>query len=293
MKKLLRFMLLILVSGVLLLLYLRFTSDKEGEGLGVSKVLEEDSYKGEKLVNILLLGLDRRSPEDSSRSDSMIIVTVDRENKKIKVASIMRDSYVPIPGHGSNKINAAYTYGGPLHSIETVNKNFGLDIRDFVSADFVGFEKLIDILGGVSIDVKAKEVSYCGVQRPGPQVLNGKQALAYSRLRKVGNSDFERTQRQRRVLNEIYKKLKAMKPEELGPAVKTLLSTVETSLNFREILAIASDAAKFDLDKIEEFRVPVSGYFSNEVVNGSSSLVLDMEENRRRLKEFIYGEAGM
>jgi polyisoprenyl-teichoic acid--peptidoglycan teichoic acid transferase len=164
-----------------------------------------------------------------------------------------------------------------------------LNIKDFVVADFVGFEGLIDKIGGVEIDIKPKEVSHCEVEKSGLQLLNGKQALAYSRLRKVGNADFERTERQRRVLNEIYKNLSARDEKELPNVIKGLLPYVETSLNLKEMRSLASEVAKFQIAKLEELRIPGDYDFKYENIGGASYLVPDMEESRRKLQEFIYG----
>lgn len=264
-------------------------SDEIKDGFRALNLLEEDTYADEDLINLLLLGLDRRSPEDDSRSDSMIVLTIDKKNKRVKATSLMRDMYVEIPGNSSNKINAAYTYGGGLLAMETVNRNFGLEIRDFVAVDFFGFERIIDRLGGVEIDVKSIEAPHCFVDKPGPQVLNGKQVLAYSRLRKVGKSDFERTDRQRRVLNEIYKKIKLVQPKELTKLARELLPSVETSLNLREMINIADEASKFNIDKIDELRIPVPEGFTDENINGASCLVPDMKKNVNKLHEHIFG----
>jgi polyisoprenyl-teichoic acid--peptidoglycan teichoic acid transferase len=250
----------------------------------------EELEKKEDIVNIAFFGLDRRNPDEASRSDSIMIVSLNRKSQKVKVASLMRDMYVPIPGKTDNRINAAYAFGGAALAIKTINSNFGLDVRDFVMVDFFGLQDIIDMVGGVEIDVKAYETSRCYVSKPGLQNLNGKQALAYSRIRYVGNGDYERTERQRRVLNVLFKKIKAQGITKLPGVINTLLPYVETSLSNDKISELAMDAFKFDTENIEQFRLPVDGTFKNQKIRGMAVLVPDIEENKIRLNNFIYNE---
>jgi polyisoprenyl-teichoic acid--peptidoglycan teichoic acid transferase len=252
----------------------------------------ENAEKNEKksdITNILFFGLDRRNPDDASRSDSIMIVSIDRTAQKVKVSSLMRDMYVSIPNKEDNRINAAYAFGGPALAIKTINSNFGTDVRNYVTIDFFGMQDLINKVGGIQIDVKPDEVSNSGVTKSGLQTLDGKQALAYSRIRKVGNSDYERTERQRRVLNELFKKIKSQGVAKLPGLVSTLLPYVETSLSNSEIIELAMDASKFNTESIEQFRLPVDGTFKSEKIRGMSVLVPNIEANKAKLNEFIYG----
>lgn len=260
-----------------------------------------------KIVNILFLGLDRRNPKEPSRTDCIMIVSIDKNKKEVKVSSLMRDMYVPIPEKGYNRINAAFAFGGPALSIKTINFNFELNIDKFVAVDFLGLEKLIDMLGGIEVDVSKEEAkvlnsyvkelnnlnseaeSVSGIN-PGINLLNGRQAVSYSRIRYVGNADYERTERQREVLNKIFKKLKAQGITKIPSTISNMLPYVETNLTNMEILDLALDAMKFDADNIEQFRVPVDGTFKSQNIRGMAVLVPDLEENKRRLKEFIYGK---
>lgn len=249
--------------------------------------------KRDDILNIVFFGLDRRNPDDNSRSDSIMVISLNKKAEKVKVSSLMRDMYIPIPGKEDNRINAAYAYGGPLLAIKTINSNFGLNIRDYVTIDFFGLEDLIDKVGGVTIDVKAYETKLSLVDKPGPQKLNGKQALAYSRIRYVGNADYERTERQRRVLNELFKTIKAQGTAKLPSMVSTLLPYVETSLSNNEIINLAVEAAKFNTNSIEQFRLPVDGTFKSQTIRGMSVLVPNVEENKLKLNEFIYGSTAV
>lgn len=274
---------------------------KNNEDLGISSKSYESN---EKVINIVFFGLDRRNPDQSSRSDSIMVVSIDNVNKKIKVTSLMRDMYVPIPEKGSNRINAAYAFGGPLLSIKTINSDFNLDIKNYVAVDFFGLEKLIDKVGGVEINVSAAEAKVLNNYlselnklngdktqdvTAGQQTLNGRQAVAYSRIRYVGNADYERTERQRRVLNELFKKLKAQGTVKLPGIISQMLPYVETSLTNSEIMGYALDCMKFNANSIAQYRLPVDGYFKSQKIRGMDVLVPDMEKNKLLLHEFIYG----
>ena len=274
---------------------------QKNEDLGISS----EPFEAKGVVNIVFFGLDRRNPDQASRSDSIMVVSIDNENKKVKVTSLMRDMYVPIPGKESNRINAAYAYGGPVLAIKTINTNFNLDIKNYVAVDFFGLEKLIDKVGGVQINVSAAEAkvlnSYLGELnnlngdttsnvKAGLQTLNGRQAVAYSRIRYVGHADYERTERQRRVLNELFKKIKAQGTVKIPGIISQLLPYVETSLTNSEILDYTLECMKFNTNSIDQYRLPVDGSFKSESIRGMSVLVPDMEKNKSLLHEFIYGE---
>lgn len=265
-----------------------------------SKVTVNDNT----VTNIALFGVDRRYKNQSSRSDSIIVVSIDGKNKAVKITSVMRDTYVKIPGRRSNRINAAYAFGGPLLAIKTMNANFGLDIRDYVSVDFFGLEKVIDRIGGVKASVSPeeavwlneylKELNYLSGNnvnyiKAGYQLLNGRQVVAYCRIRYAGNADYERTERQRRVLNEVFKKIKAQGLIKLPGILSAFLPYIETSLSNTEIINIAVRAAGYNNDILEQFRIPADGSFKSQRIRGMAVLVPDIAENKKRLHKFIYG----
>src|SRR5699024_9711213 len=158
--------------------------------LGILENNIEEGFKDNKTMNIALFGLDKGQDGEGSRSDSIMIASVDKHHKKIKLTSIMRDTYVEIEDRGMDKIGHAYAFGGPELAMKTINQNFNMNIRDFVSIDFSGFQKIIDAIGGVEIDVKPNEVSHVKIDGSGLQTLSGEQALAYSRLIKTDNVDY-------------------------------------------------------------------------------------------------------
>ena len=256
------------------------------------------------IVNIAFFGLDARVKGEPSRSDSIMVMSIDKTDKKIKMCSIMRDTYVPIPGKGSNKINSAYAFGGPALAIKTLNTDFKLDIKDYVTVDFFGLEKLINAVGGVQINVTNAEAQVAngyidelnGLTKTtvkhitgGNQTLNGRQAVAYCRIRYVGNADFQRTERQRTVLNLVYQKIKEQGVTQLPATIATILPYVETSLSNGDMLSLAKDAATLNVGNMEQFRVPVDNSYKDQTIAGMDALVIDMPTNINKLHEFIYG----
>jgi LCP family protein required for cell wall assembly len=281
---------------------------KDNKELGIAESAANDSkYKNDDIVNIAFFGLDRTSPDLASRSDSIIIMTIDNKNKTVKATSLMRDMYVQIPGKGSNRINAAYAFGGPLLAIKTINSNFDLNIRDYVTVDFFGLEKLIDKVGGVQIDVSDKEAkvlnSYLGqlnmlnksnvpFVKGGVQILNGRQAVAYSRIRYVGNGDYERTQRQRDVLSLVFQKIQSQGIGKLPGTIEEIMPYVETSLSNSDIFKIAFDAGEFSSVSLKQYRLPADGTFKSQRIRGMAVLVPDIAQNKSQLLKFIYGVQG-
>lgn len=252
--------------------------------------------------NIVLFGVDNRTASDHGRTDSIIIATIDKNSKVIKLSSIMRDLYVNIGTTNSmNRVNAAYSLGGPELALKTLNRNFGLDLKYYAIIDFRGFQDLVDQVGGIDVDVKDYEVNEINfyirevngknstlLKSAGFQNLNGQQALSFARIRKVGNGDYERTERQRIVLNAIAEKAKKVNIAKLPSLMTTLASYVQTNVPMSKILGLGLAAYGFD-GRIEQMRIPVDGYFAGQNVNGASVLVPDIKANAQFLKEFIYG----
>lgn len=279
-----------------------FENTAEKEAVKAQSDLKKIKNSG--IINIVFFGLDTRSPNKNSRSDTIMLVSIDEKKQKIKVTSLMRDMYIPIPGKGKNRINAAYSFGGPSLALKTINTNFGLDIRDYVTVDFFGLEKLIDVIGGVNInvsDAEAKEInSYLdeinnitGKKVPpikcGTQILNGRQAVAYCRIRYVGHADFERTERQRRVLNELLRKIKQNGITRLPKTISTILPYVRTNLSVGEVLKLGIKGINLKTDNIEQYRLPVDGTYKSQKINGMDVLVPNIDENKKKLYEFVYG----
>lgn len=274
--------------------------------LGVSEELPR--YEETGVVNALLFGLDNRDPDEISRSDAILIATLDGKHKKIKLTSIMRDTYVPIPGKQDNRINAAYAMGGPALAIRTINENFGMNIEKYVTVDFFSLEKIIDQLGGVEVDVKDYELEHLNglirsmnnlnrhqnesplVQRTGRQRLDGRQAVAYSRIRKVGNGDFERTDRQRAILKSLIEEGAAVDLWEISSLLSNVLPEVETNFTKNEILKLGFTTLESAKNGVEDLRLPYDDTYEEDRIRDMAVLVPDMEKNREILHDFIYEE---
>ncbi len=247
--------------------------------------------------NILLIGVDDRKGGSTSRSDTMILVSIDKNHKQIKMTSFMRDTYVEIPGHGKNKMNAACTYGGPQLVVDTIEYNFGIDIDNYMLVDFNAFKDVIDGLGGVTVEVEKREAEY--INRTSKQKieygeavkLNGEEALVYVRIRYL-DSDFYRTQRQRKVISAILNQVKKTNPFELVDTAKNVLGYVETDMSPLQLTFFAEGAVlsymRYD---IVQSRVPFDNKYSSRTINGASVLSIDVEETAELVKKFIYEKA--
>ena len=263
------------------------------------RVVEETN-----IINIAFFGIDRRDVNEPSRSDSIMILSIDAANKKIKISSIMRDTYVAIKSHGDTKINHAYAYGGPQLAIRTLNENFNLDIRDYVTVDFFNLEKIIDIMGGVTIDVKQDEIRFITdyvtevaniekksvsvVTKVGLQKLNGLQAVAYSRIRYTDGGDFVRTERQRTVLSAMLTKIQSLGITEFSSVVSKLLPYTETSMKSMDIIKLGTKVLTSNIMTLEQERFPVDGYCKGKMMGGVWYLVTDRGATTEQLHKFIY-----
>ncbi len=247
--------------------------------------------------NILLIGVDDRNGGSVSRSDTMILISIDRYHRQLKMTSFMRDTYVTIPGHGEDKLNAACAYGGPQLVMETIEYNFGIDIDNFVLVDFNAFKDVIESLGGVTVAVEQREAEYINrtsrqnIEYGDAVKLNGEEALVYVRIRYL-DSDFYRTQRQRKVISAIVDQVKKSNPFELIETGKTVLSYVETDMNPLELTLLAEGAVlsymRYD---IVQARVPFDNKYTSQTINGAAVLTIDKEETSNLIQKFIFNKA--
>ena len=260
------------------------------------------------VFNILLIGTDNRENVAGDRSDSMILVSLNNKTKKIVMTSFMRDSYVSIPGYGNNRLNAAYAYGGASLLIETIETNFKIKINRYAKVGFDSFMELIDIIGGVEIEVSeaerkvindyVKELNWINnddlnkdiLDNSGLVKLNGKQALCYARIRYVGNADFERTERQRRILTKAFEKMKESSISELNELLNAALPMVTTNLTQGECFSLLLDAPTYLGYDLVSNRVPYDGAWEGVTINQMAVLSLDFEEIIDTLHKDVYGE---
>ncbi|MBQ5608200.1 MAG: LCP family protein [Oscillospiraceae bacterium] len=260
---------------------------------------------GQDIINILLIGQDRRS-EKRARSDTMILCTLNKKEKTITLTSFMRDLYVQIPGYKDNRMNASYAFGGMELLDATLVKNFGVEVDGNIEVDFNGFESVVDAIGGVDIYLKASEARHMMKQaqngaygRPmswelseGVNHLDGAQALAYARNRSTGgDGDFGRTNRQRTVLNAVFQKAKSMSLTETINLIKTILPLLTTDLTDAQILGFAMEAFPLLPElQMNTQRIPADGTYRMTRIRGMSVIVPNFEENRDVLKEIMKTE---
>lgn len=247
---------------------------------------------GENVVNILLIGADYQSG-DFARSDSMILCTFNKTKNTITMTSLMRDMYVQIPGYYKNRINASYTIGGMNLLKKTLEYNFGLEVHGVVEVDFSHFVELIDMLGGVELELSYAEAEFINYKNDdsltaGVQVLNGKQALWYSRFRGDAGGDFIRTNRQRIVLSKLIDNYRSTSMTDLLAMLDDILPMVTTDMEKNEILGYVTGLFPMLIDaEIITQRIPAEGGYYMTKIDGKSVLVPDIRFNVNILKQTI------
>ncbi len=242
-------------------------------------------------VNILVLGIDSRG-EDHSRSDSMMVIHYNKKQKQPKLISIMRDSYVDIPGYDKQKVNAAYAYGGPELVRKTLKESFDLDINYYAVIDFKGFAKIVDAVApdGIEVDVPKKMSYGIGMTlQPGKQVLHGERLLGYVRFRHDRESDFGRVRRQQEVFSKLQKEAVSIGNIAQLPKLWGLVDPyIETNIPNGVILSVGKDFLLGSVKETKSFRLPVDGSFTNkDDPKYGAVLDLDLEQNKEELKRFL------
>ena len=240
--------------------------------------------QGENVIHILLIGQDRRSGQSRQRSDAMILCTINKAEKTLFMTSFLRDLYVQIPGYQDNKLNAAYALGGMELLNETLALNFGIQAEGCIEVDFSRFSQLVDMLGGVDIVLTAQEAAHLNrnegtALHAGMNHLNGKTALAYSRIRYIG-TDFGRTNRQRTVLSAMIDQCGDLSVAELHNFLTEALPLITTDLSNGEILEYAVELLPMlsQLDISTQY-IPAEGTYQYASVRGMSVLLPDLEAN--------------
>ena len=272
------------------------------DNLGIEKEEIQQIENSQKIVNIALFGVDA-TDGNSGRSDATMVATIDPVHKKLKLTSFMRDSYVYINGYGQDKLNHAYAYGNAELAIRTLNENFGLNIEDFVTVNFSSLPIIIDTLGGVDIEITNEELNYInnyindinakdgtsspGIYSAGVQHLNGVQALAYSRIRYTAGGDYKRTERQRTVLNALFKKISSTSPTSYNSLLNEILPLVQTSLSSTEILSLGTKVLSIG-NNLEQDRFPRDEYAQGAMINGVSYITFDIETTKQQVRDYIF-----
>lgn len=241
--------------------------------------------KDDHMLNILLVGQDRRPGEGRMRSDAMILCSINPDTKKLSMISFLRDMYVQIPGYSDNKLNATYVFGGFPLLKSALKKNFGVTVDGCFEVDFDGFRTLIDQIGGVDINLTAEEAELVGRgTQEGMNNLNGHAALTYARIRKIG-TDFARTNRQRTVLLAAYNKIKNQSPTELLKLLDTALPYVTTDMSNSEIYATAVKLLPMVTSlEINTYYVPTDGMYTPMFIREMYVLLPDLPAIRNVLR---------
>ncbi|MBP9995738.1 MAG: LCP family protein [Lachnospiraceae bacterium] len=272
-----------------------------------------ESMKGYR--NIALFGVDARDKSlgKGNRSDTIIIASINEDTGDIRLCSVFRDTYLNLGNDSYSKCNAAYAKGGPEQAINMLNMNLDLNITDYVTVGFTGLEKVIDEIGGVSIDVAEDEIAhlnnyqismvgksddnehfyategkdYTAVTQSGKQKLNGLQATAYCRIRYVG-SDFQRAERQRTVLQEVMNTAKEVSPAKLEKVLDEVLPYVSTSLDVDEMVSMLGQVSKYNITASDGF--PFESNRATGKVGKAGSCVIpnNLEQNVVLLQQFLF-----
>ena len=238
------------------------------------------------IVNILLIGQDRRAGETRARSDSMILVTFNKTQKAIILTSFLRDLYVQIPGYENNRLNAAYAFGGMELLDDTLEENFGIQIDANLEVDFSGFSSIIDVLGGVDITLTPTEADYLGLPE-GLNHMDGDTALEYSRIRYL-DSDFGRTNRQRKILTALYNSAKNMGLADFFSLTDQLFPLLTTDMSNLKIISMITELfPMLSSSHLETLCIPAEGTYSFHTVNGMSVIVADFDANQNILAETL------
>ncbi len=266
--------------------------NKEAEKVGVG------------YTTVALFGIDSRDGELElgTRSDCIIVASLNNETKEVRMVSVYRDTVLDIGEGELQKCNAAYSFGGPKQAINMLNKNLDLNIQDYATVDFAAIANAIDLLGGVEIDVREEEIQYLNkyvretarvakkeaheVTKAGKQNLDGVQATTYARIRSTAGGDFTRTERQRLVIEKIAEKAQKSDLATLNNMVDELLPTIKTSFSATEILGYAADAMKYKIGDTAGFPFDKT----TDTISGLGSIVIpvNLDNNVEKMHEFLY-----
>ena len=253
---------------------------------------------------LLLIGTDAYDPDDAGRSDTMVLLQVQPATGEIRLVSFLRDLYVAVPGHGHTRLNAAYVYGGASLLLRTLKQSFGVTADRTLAVNFSRMAELIDRIGGVTVEVSEKErrqlnsiLKYYNTQvgdprgdqllgASGSQTLTGKQALCYSRIRKI-DSDFTRTGRQRKVLEAIFARVRTLDALALADLLTETLGSVSTDLTLTDAVALVPVLLRLQSTQFIEMTVPVRGGYHNETIQGMAVLVPDLDRCAAEIAAFL------
>lgn len=277
--------------------------------LGINSDVNANLSKFTGIHNIYLFGVDE--PQGvPGRSDAIMVMSVNDTKHTLKLVSILRDSLVPIPGHGMGKVNSAYYYGGPQLAMKTLNQNYDLNIHNFISVNFTTLPEIINALGGIQVNLTADEVKAIqppynqlktldhmpdapAINKTGPQTLNGIQTMAYLRIRHYTGGDYARTYRQRQVIDQLFKKVKTTSVSNYPELLNKIAPALETNMTDSQIWQFGEEILATGSTNITEARVPVDSNCVGKTINGLWFLTFNQEETNKNLYNFIYGDQNL
>lgn len=260
--------------------------DLSEEDLGVSTEVEQELQE---YRNIAILGIDSvaDSYDKGNRSDCIIIASINNNTKDVKLVSVYRDTYVQIAGHGLDKITHAYSYGQEELSLNTLNTNFDLNIKEFVTVNFDTVKEVVDGVGGVSMQITAEEVKHIeGISAPGTYNLTGKQALSYARIRHATGGDYKRTERMRNVLTAVANKTKTLDVSQLNKLTDEILPKIRTNIKTNEIFRLLPSISSYKITESIGWPYDTKG----KTLDRWYGIPITLESNVERLHKEIFEE---
>lgn len=260
-------------------------------------ISDSDLYSSDDVINILILGTDKRESQANYRSDTMMLLSIDKKNKALKLTSFLRDSWVYIPAKDQYaKLNAACAYGGAQMVIDTIEYNYKVKIDNYVMVDFDIFKTIVNGIGGIKLKITKAEAECISKEggykcTPGTHRVQGRTALWYARIRHL-DSDFNRTERQRKVIAAIIKQVKKCSIPTLLSTLESVLPEIQTDINKTQLITLGVGAlmSYMNYDMVEQ-QIPAKGTWWNATVSGQAVLKFDSDENIDILKEYIYDKS--
>ncbi len=285
----------------------KVTYDNKIVEQSVNELTEETLETMEKYTNIALFGLDTRqagSLGKGNRSDTIMVASINNKTKDVKIVSLYRDSYLNLANDKYKKCNEAYSIGGPDQAVAMMNMNLDLKIDYYMSVDFLAVSEVVDLMGGIEIDVDEYEIGHLNnytvetskvtgkktakLKSTGLQTLDGVQATSYCRIRYTKGDDFKRTERQREVLETIANKAKTLSPTKLDEIVKAVFPMCATNMTVDQLLSIAADGLSYNI--VETSGFPFDLVTDSVGSAGSCVIPKDMEANVTQLHQFLFNE---
>ena len=277
------------------------------------KAQNDDVIMDQSVYNVVLAGVDRDDKSWNGNADSVMLISLNNDKKRASVISLMRDTYVEIPGHDYNKLNSSYAYGGGPLLCDTIEENYRIPVERYAAVDFENLVDIVDALGGVELEWTANEIEVANgyikdmcervfdipyedhaiLEKPGMILSDGVQAVAYARNRFVGNSDYTRTQRQRYVIQQMVAKIKTLSSTQLLGFVQKVLPLVTHNLPENEIWSLVWDAPSILKYDIVMDRVPYDGMYDEIDVGGQGMLVPHWDKTITQMHRTIYGDGSI